>query len=110
MHRRRVLILFATAIGVSVSSQAHAFRDPESCHDHVEWVAKLIEKMQHLKVGDTRKNLLRAFKEEGGLSTGLQRTYVSQDCPLFQGRCEIPCDRSARPRPRWASDFGRKRR
>src|SRR5271155_715863 len=84
MHRRRVLSLFATAIGVSVSSQAHAFRDPESCHDHVEWVAKLIEKMQHLKVGDTRKNLLRAFKEEGGLSTGLQRTYVSQDCPYFK--------------------------
>ena len=27
MHRRRALSLFATAIGVSVSSQAHAFAD-----------------------------------------------------------------------------------
>jgi hypothetical protein len=84
MHRRRAMSIFATAIGVSVFSKAHAFRDPESCHDHVDWVAKLMEKMQDIKVGDTRKNLLRAFKEEGGLSTGLERTYVSQDCPYFK--------------------------
>ena len=84
MHRRRALSLFATAIGVSVSCQAHAFRDPESCHDHVEWVAKIMEQMKRIKVGDTRKNLLRAFMGEGGLSTGLGRTYVSQDCPYFK--------------------------
>jgi hypothetical protein len=84
MHRRRALGLFATAIGVSVSSQAHAFADPESCHDHVEWVAKVMEKMKHLKVGDTRKNLLRVFTTEGGLSTALEQTYVSQDCPFFK--------------------------
>jgi hypothetical protein len=29
MHRRRALVLFATAVGVSVSSQAHAFADLE---------------------------------------------------------------------------------
>jgi hypothetical protein len=84
MHRRRALSLFATAIGVSVSSPAHKFDDPESCQDHVEWVTKAMEKMQRIKVGDTRKNLLRAFKNEGGLSTGLERTYVSQDCPYFK--------------------------
>jgi hypothetical protein len=84
MDRRRALGLFATAIGVSVSSQAHAFTDPESCPEHVEWVAKVMEKMETIKLGDTRKSLLRVFTTEGGLSTDLERTYVSQDCPLFK--------------------------
>jgi hypothetical protein len=37
MDRRRALRLFASAIGVSVSSQAHAFADPERCPEHVGW-------------------------------------------------------------------------
>jgi len=32
----------------------------------------------------TRKQLLKVFAEEGGLSTRLQRTYVSQECPYFK--------------------------
>ena len=84
MHRRRALRLFATAIGVSVSSQAHAFVDPASCPEHVAWVGKVMEKMETIKVGDTRKRLLRVFTSEGGLSTALEHTYVSQDCPLFK--------------------------
>jgi hypothetical protein len=65
MHRRRALSLIATTIGVSVSSPAHTFGDPEACQDHVAWVARAMEKMERIKVGDTRKNLLRVFKEEG---------------------------------------------
>ena len=84
MHRRRALGLFATAISVSVSSQAYAFADQENCSKNVEWVAKVMEKMETVKLGDTRKSLLRVFTTEGGLSTGLERTYVSQDCPLFK--------------------------
>ena len=40
--------------------------------------------METIKLGDTRKNLLRVFTTEGGLSTDLEHTYVSQDCPLFK--------------------------
>jgi hypothetical protein len=43
-----------------------------------------MEKMETIKVGDTRKSLLRVFTTEGGLSTALEHTYVSQDCPLFK--------------------------
>jgi hypothetical protein len=84
MHRRRALRLFATAIGVSVASQSHAFAGPESCPAHVEWVAEVMGKMEAIKVGDNRKSLLRVFTTEGGLSTALEHTYVSQDCPLFK--------------------------
>ncbi|HXK03483.1 MAG TPA: hypothetical protein VMS37_13850 [Verrucomicrobiae bacterium] len=32
----------------------------------------------------TRKDLLEVFTTEGGLSTGLQRTYVSRECEYFK--------------------------
>ncbi len=31
-----------------------------------------------------RADLLKVFTTEGGLSTGLQRTFVSRDCPYFK--------------------------
>jgi hypothetical protein len=40
--------------------------------------------MQTVKPGMTRKTLLSIFTTEGGLSTGLRRTYVSRDCPYFK--------------------------
>jgi hypothetical protein len=40
--------------------------------------------MQTIKPGMTREALLTVFTTEGGLSTGLQRTFVSRDCPFFK--------------------------
>ena len=37
-----------------------------------------------IKPGMTRADLLKIFTVEGGLSTGLQRTFVSQQCPYFK--------------------------
>jgi len=32
----------------------------------------------------TREDLLKTFTTEGGLSTGLHRTFVSRDCAYFK--------------------------
>jgi hypothetical protein len=40
--------------------------------------------MQAVKVGMTRADLLKVFKTEGGLWTGLQRRYVYRECPYFK--------------------------
>jgi hypothetical protein len=40
--------------------------------------------MQTIQPGMTRRDLLEIFTTEGGLSTGLRRTYVSQECPYFK--------------------------
>ena len=40
--------------------------------------------MQTIMPGMTREVLYRVFTTEGGLSTGLQRTFVSRDCPYFK--------------------------
>jgi hypothetical protein len=37
-----------------------------------------------IKLGMTRNDLLKFFTVEGGLSTGLQRTFVSRDCRYFK--------------------------
>jgi hypothetical protein len=55
-----------------------------SAQDHVVWVAEALKQMQTIKPGMTRTDLLKVFTTEGGLSTGLQRTFVSRDCPYFK--------------------------
>ncbi|HTX76520.1 MAG TPA: hypothetical protein VMD29_09970 [Terracidiphilus sp.] len=40
--------------------------------------------MLTIEAGMNRKQLNRIFTTEGGLSTALQRTFVSRDCPYFK--------------------------
>ena len=45
----------------------------------------------------TRADLLKVFTLEGGISTGLQRTFVYRECPLIKVYVEFePVGRSAR--------------
>ena len=52
--------------------------------DHIAWVNHTLQKMETIKPGMMRFDLLKVFRTEGGLSTGLRRTFVSQDCPYFK--------------------------
>jgi hypothetical protein len=52
--------------------------------DHRAWVAETLKRIQTVKPGMTREDLLKVFTTEGGLSTGLRRTFVSRDCPYFK--------------------------
>jgi hypothetical protein len=47
-------------------------------------VADALKKMETIKPGMTRARLLEVFTTEGGRSTPLHRTFVSQDCPYFK--------------------------
>jgi hypothetical protein len=68
----------------------------EPCQqEHREWVAQALQKMQTIQPGMTRKDLLEVFTTEGGLSTGLWRTYVSQECPYF--KVDVEFDAVGRP-------------
>jgi len=86
MQRRRIFALLASAaIGGTNVLQASPTRDQgESSKAHLAWVAEVLKRMQTIKPGMTRNTLLRVFTTEGGLSTGLQRTFVSRDCPYFK--------------------------
>jgi hypothetical protein len=57
----------------------------DSCSENRdEWVKDSLEKMESIRPGMTREELMRLFRTEGGLSTGLHRTLVSQECPYFK--------------------------
>lgn len=86
MLRFRLLIIMA---GVAVTSVvaihgSPQLGKPEVSQDHVTWVAQALKRIQTIKPGMTREALLKVFATEGGISTGLQRTFVSRDCPYFK--------------------------
>jgi hypothetical protein len=57
---------------------------PLPSQDHVSWVVEALTRMLTIKPGMTREALLMVFTTEGGLSTRLQRTFVSRECPYFK--------------------------
>lgn len=52
--------------------------------EHTQWIAKSLKEIETIKVGTTRADLLRVFKEEGGISTRTRRRYVYRDCPYIK--------------------------
>jgi hypothetical protein len=52
--------------------------------DHVSWVAEALKRIETIKPGMTREDLLKVFTTEGGLSKASRRTFVSRDCPYFK--------------------------
>jgi hypothetical protein len=86
MQRRRMFAYLASAAigGANVLQASPTGDQGKSSKAHLAWVADVLKRMQTIKPGMTRKSLLRVFTTEGGLSTGLQRTFVSRDCPYFK--------------------------
>lgn len=85
MQRRRALSLLTSAImGAEMLKASPTGMGGQCSQTHVAWVEEVLTRMQTIKPGMTRKTLLSIFTTEGGLSTGLRRTYVSRDCPYFK--------------------------
>ena len=90
------LAVFAAAlIGPNAVHATSRLRQTPASSDHVAWVAEALKRMQTVQPGMTREDLLKVFTTEGGLSTGLQRTFVSQDCPYF--KVDVQFDAVGRP-------------
>src|SRR5271167_4411736 len=85
MDRRNVLTLLAgTTLGqLSIPHCSAQDNDPVA-EAHIDWVSRILERMQTIQAGMTRQELLKVFTTEGGLSTTEQRTHVSRDCRLFK--------------------------
>jgi hypothetical protein len=83
-------VSLALVLGVALGSSAVRLpaqpvpQAASSQSERVAWVAETLKRMQTITVGRTRADLLTMFTTEGGLSTGLRRTYVSRDCPYFK--------------------------
>jgi hypothetical protein len=98
MNRRFGACLFlAIASGSAwASTRTARVASQEPCvQEHTAWVSQALIKMETIKTGMTRQNLLKVFTTEGGIYTGLQRTYASRDCPYF--KVDVSFDAVGRP-------------
>jgi hypothetical protein len=79
------VLVSAVAICAASSPRLSNSSSQSPCvQEHEAWVAHALEKMEAIKPGMTREDLLKIFRTEGGLSTGLRRTFASRDCAYFK--------------------------
>jgi hypothetical protein len=98
MMRQLFVLVLLSIVTLSASSSVPPTRlaSQEPCaQDQAAWVAHTLEKMETIKPGMTRQDLLKVFSEEGGISTRLHRTFVSRDCPYF--KIDVEFNAVARP-------------
>ena len=98
MTRRLFVLSLLSIIALSSSTALPLTRSANresSAQAHTAWVLHTLERMETIKPGMTRADLLKVFRTEGGLSTGLLRTFVSQDCPYF--KVDVEFKAAARP-------------
>ena len=85
---RRLLVpvlLSIIAIGGTASFQPTQSASPEPCtQDREVWLRHVLERMETIKPGMTRVDLLKVFKTHDGPPTGLRGTFISRDCPQFR--------------------------
>lgn len=85
IDRRSLFRVFAAASAAGFSpgllNASHAATGND---DHIKWVVEVLERMKTITPGMSRIQLLAVFTVEGGISTALQRTFVSRDCPYFK--------------------------
>ena len=52
--------------------------------ERTKWIAKVMRQIGKIEPGMTRRDLLKIFVTEGGLSNRFQRTFVHQECPYIK--------------------------
>ena len=83
MTRREIVQVLAAVPLTHAFSAPRSAPNPDQDH-HIEWVDRVLTSMLTIKRGMTRARMLTLLKTEGGLSSGLSRTFVSQECPYFK--------------------------
>jgi hypothetical protein len=87
MVAKRIIVLVVALLCVGAGRGVlHATRlgQQASPDSHVKWVGAVLGRMETIKPGMTRGDLLKVFTTEGGLSQPLERTFVSRECPYFK--------------------------
>ncbi len=80
-----VILICALALIVS----AQSLQDSRKSEENTKWISDSLREIKTIEVGKTRADLLKVFTTEGGLSTGLHRTYVYRKCPYIKVAVEF---------------------
>jgi hypothetical protein len=95
MIRRFFVLLLLSIIVIGGSAFVRPMQSASSdpcTQDHAAWLKQVLERMETIKPGMTRWDLLQVFRTEGarqtfrmeGAPAVLRETFVSQDCPYFK--------------------------
>jgi hypothetical protein len=79
-----LLLLFAASVMPAQKSIGPAQRGSEIEQEHTKWVESVMRSILTIKMGATRKDLLKILAEEGGISSRTHRTYVYKQCPYIK--------------------------
>ena len=79
---KKIILLVSTIVFMMVVFSALAGQKTKGTSmNHTEWVGNALKEIQTVKVGMTRRDLLKLFEAEGGLGgSGGSRTYLYRDC------------------------------
>jgi len=78
------MLALIAIFSASTAQEVENAQRREPAIKHREWVAKSLSKIQTIKIGAAKADLLKIFREEGGLSTRANRTYVYHECPYIK--------------------------
>jgi hypothetical protein len=67
-----------------------------ACARHFAWLEQTLERIQALKEGMARRDLLALFRRQGGIRQGLNGTFVSWDCQYVKVDVEFAAARPPR--------------
>jgi hypothetical protein len=98
MNRRFFVLLLLSTIVIGGSAFVRPLQSasPGPCtQDHAAWLTQVLERMETIKPGMTRWDLLHVFRTEGARQTftiggaptvlpASRETFVSQDSPYFK--------------------------
>ena len=88
-----LLLLSIIVIGGFAFVRPLQSASPDPCtQDHAAWLKQVLERIETVKPGMTRWDLLQVFRTEGarqtfrmeGAPSVLRETFVSQDCPYLK--------------------------
>jgi hypothetical protein len=77
-------IITASSLVLLLTISTVPAQSPQKPQTPTEWIADSLREIQKIKVGMTRADLLKIFTTEGGLSTGLNRTFVYRECSYIK--------------------------
>ncbi|MBO0723003.1 MAG: hypothetical protein J2P41_19415 [Blastocatellia bacterium] len=78
------MLFLTTIIGSTQLRSLYQAETVQGNDQHNEWIRDSLLKIETIKVGMNRGQLLKVFTTEGGLSSPLQRTYVYRECPYIK--------------------------
>jgi hypothetical protein len=101
---RRLLVFALSVIAVGGSAffrPAYSETANMNTQNHEAWLAGILQRMDAVKPGMTRADLLKVFRTDGQPSremlalARLHRTFISRDCPYF--RVDVEFEPAAHP-------------